>query len=695
MIIKEITLNNFRIYNGENTINLTPSDNKNIIIVSGENGFGKTTFLMSLVWCLYGKQMENVDDLYKKEIRDKRNYGIYIAGSLNKTAELNGKRSLSVSILFGDIDDNVLKCEEIRVTRSYNIRNSSADDLIITFDGEENTEWKYLDKNDKIEQEEFFIREHILPLEIAKFYFFDAEKIVAFADSSEQQREALSKAYAQVLGIQRFDDLKNEIVKVREEYRKSSANSEEQEKFQQICDSIENAGEEITRVSEEIRHYRNLVDEARQESDNLQTKIVREGNYFSDDELEEMKKKENQLKSVMDETKDRLKDLYNYIPFAIGGEMLAEVIEQVNKEKRFKQQNQSFENVEEKTNALLNDLDNERIESGIILDYKIRTFYENKVKELIKRHFFETTNTENFDGFSVLHGMTDQQESSLVNFVSKVKDCRKDFVQLFSQYSNAKAEYNAIQQKIREAESVGESPIHEMLRKQKSSCDENIRRYSEDIGRFISRTEEINENLKKEKQQREILAKKISLSNDVKRYDDELGRLIHILDEYIRAYKKRKLESLQKKIASKLKDFMHKKDLIKDVEIYAIGNEIVINLIDMQNKAIDQNSLSMGERQLFSSAILGSLVEETDYDFPVFIDSPLQKLDISHSSNILQKFYPTVSKQVVMFPLLYKELTEMEYELINPKVSKVFKINHNNEGSFFTSLKNIDDLFKK
>ena len=48
MQIKEITLNNFRIYKGENTVNLLPDGDKNIIVISGKNGFGKTTFLMSL-----------------------------------------------------------------------------------------------------------------------------------------------------------------------------------------------------------------------------------------------------------------------------------------------------------------------------------------------------------------------------------------------------------------------------------------------------------------------------------------------------------------------------------------------------------------------------------------------------------------------------------------------------------------------
>ena len=83
MIIKEIELNNFRIYKGVNKIDLTPNGERNIIIVSGNNGFGKTTFLMSLVWCLYGRQMGNVDDLYRKEIDEKGGYSRYIGNSLN------------------------------------------------------------------------------------------------------------------------------------------------------------------------------------------------------------------------------------------------------------------------------------------------------------------------------------------------------------------------------------------------------------------------------------------------------------------------------------------------------------------------------------------------------------------------------------------------------------------------------------
>ena len=123
------------------------------------------------------------------------------------------------------------------------------------------------------------------------------------------------------------------------------------------------------------------------------------------------------------------------------------------------------------------------------------------------------------------------------------------------------------------------------------------------------------------------------------------------------------------------------------VDIQGNGEDVDINLYDIHNKKIDKGNLSMGEKQLFASALLGALVEETQLDFPVFIDSPMQKLDPSHSKNILTKFYPSVSKQVVFFPLLLKELTEEEYALIEENTNKAYLIQHEQDGSYFVEVK--------
>jgi DNA sulfur modification protein DndD len=84
MHIKQITLKDYRIYNGKNILNFPKDLNKNVFIVSGNNGFGKTTLLTSLVWVLYGKLMVDVDEKFRREIYD--------AGGYKKYAHLNFNR---------------------------------------------------------------------------------------------------------------------------------------------------------------------------------------------------------------------------------------------------------------------------------------------------------------------------------------------------------------------------------------------------------------------------------------------------------------------------------------------------------------------------------------------------------------------------------------------------------------------------
>ena len=74
MLIDKIILRNFRVYYGSNELNLSIDPEKNVSIISGQNGFGKTSFLTALVWCLYGKYMPDVDERYRKEINESGGY---------------------------------------------------------------------------------------------------------------------------------------------------------------------------------------------------------------------------------------------------------------------------------------------------------------------------------------------------------------------------------------------------------------------------------------------------------------------------------------------------------------------------------------------------------------------------------------------------------------------------------------------
>lgn len=691
MIVKSIELNNFRIYRGVNRIDFTPDSERNIVIISGNNGFGKTTFLMSLVWCLYGRQMDKVDDLYKKEIDEKGGYGRYIGNSLNEEAQRKGETRFSVSVTFTDVEIPDTTCTEITIIRSYDSAISTDDELRILIDGRES------DLFTSREEAEFFIRDYILPIEIAKFFFFDAEKIVSFAEiNTLEQRRELSKAYSQVLGIQKYDNLKRELERLQDEYRRESALPQDRADFIDLCAKIEKAEDLIQELGNKIQEKDGEKVQLEFDHTQLQEKLIREGDLMSTERLNELKEKRTIHQTNLDEAQDGLKDLYSYIPFGLAGNLVSEVADQLKKEKTYKQNKVQLEGVEEKTDDILNELDQARNSYPGVIDVKIRNFYEEEIKKLILKHFYSEYDASQFEGFQLLHDLTVLQNEEFYNLIAKIKESKVSFEALSQKFNTAKAELYKIDREIREAEKNAESEYIQGLRKKKDELHGQITKISEDIGRLNEQIDNLKDTNKTDKQKKERLSKKIEVSDKNKAVDDEATRLIRTIQTFLQRFKAEKKKALEQKLEEKLKAFMHKSDFVHKVivDIQGNGEDVDISLYDSHDKKIDKGNLSMGEKQLFASALLGALVEETQLEFPVFIDSPMQKLDPNHSRNILTKFYPTVSKQVVFFPLLLKELTEEEYGLIQNITSKTYLIQNGKEGSCFVEVKP-EELFEK
>lgn len=689
MIIKSIELHNFRIYHGINKIELTPNGERNIIIVSGNNGYGKTTFLMSLVWCLYGKNMEKVDELYKKEIDEKGSYSKYIGNSLNTIAAQDGETRFSVSVTFTEVEIPNTTCTEITIIRSYDRATNTSDELKILIDGRESD--LFSDKD----EEEMFIRDYILPIEIAKFFFFDAEKIVSFAQvNTPQQRAELSQAYSQVLGIQKYAELKSELEKLQDDYRKESAQPQDKREFNELILSIENDKDCIADFGHQIEEKQEKISILRYECNELQEKLIREGDLMSVERLAELKKEQERCQSEVSDAQEGLKDLYNYIPFGLAGNVVSTVATQLNEERAYKQNKLQLEGVKEKTDDILNDLDRARNDFESHIDIRVRDFYEAQIRKLILKHFYNDCNVERYRNFQALHNFTELQKDDFTNLVLKLKECKSSFESLATKYSKAKAELYSIDKKIREAEKNAESEYIQSLRRRKKEKEDIVSDLHQEIASLNIEIELAKDRIKASKQKKEILSKKIDVSQKNKAVDDEATHLIHIIQKFLLKFKDEKKKALEKKLKDKLISFLHKKDLVSSVvvDIQGNGEDVDINLFDANNKKIDKGILSMGERQMFASALLGALVEETGLAFPVFIDSPMQKFDINHSQNILTKFYPNVSKQVILFPLLLKELTEKEYSLINGYVSKTYLIENSKKGSSFKEIK-IEELF--
>ncbi|MDR1678634.1 MAG: DNA sulfur modification protein DndD [Prevotellaceae bacterium] len=694
MYIKEIELNNFRIYKGVNRISLMPKDEKNIVIVSGQNGFGKTTFLMSLVWCLYGKNMEQVDAMYKKEIDDKGNYTKYIADSMNRKAVEEGETEFSVKIAFSGVNVQNVLCDVV-VKRSYNIITGTSDKIEVLISEQPQELIENLSQDNQ-KGEEIFIRDFILPIAIAKFFFFDAEKITSLAEINQKdQRRQLSQAYSEVLGIQKYETLKNNLEDKLDEYRKKSAKKEDKQKLIQLEADIEKAELDIEDNENKIKELKEEINQKKHESDDISLKLVKAGDKMSLEELTNLREEKSNLEQKKNIQQEQLKGIFDFIPFALAGETLSNVVEQIENERLLSEQKYKQDDVKEKIIKIRQDIELEKPNSKVVFDrIQICDFYEKQIEKLVKKYFYSDVQ-EIDENLKIIHDFSANQTNEINQLISSVKNNFKyQFESLNNEYSYIKNQLDSINRKIRDAEKNAQDNHIADLRDKKEILDQKISEKEQEIGSLNQKIDDLKEVLKKHRQDQTAIRKQIDDSAQYSEKEQKTKQLIKTLEVFITKFKGQKKESLQAKMLDALTRLLHKKDFVQRVDVDILTSEdIDINLYDKSDKIIDKSGLSMGERQLYASALLSSLVSESEIDFPVFIDSPMQKFDNQHAENIIKHFYPNVAKQVVIYPLLHKELTENEYKLLQSNVCKTFLINNTSSDSSEFLETEPDDFF--
>jgi DNA sulfur modification protein DndD len=146
-----------------------------------------------------------------------------------------------------------------------------------------------------------------------------------------------------------------------------------------------------------------------------------------------------------------------------------------------------------------------------------------------------------------------------------------------------------------------------------------------------------------------------------------------VLDEYILKLKEKKLELLEVYLLEELQRLLHKENLITKVAIDKKSFEIT--LYDKDENAIPKDLLSKGEQQMFATGVLLALAKTSGKPLPFMIDTPLARLDVSHRDNMIEKFFPYASHQVVIFST-DSEISEKYYQQILPYLSRSYAMEY-------------------
>ncbi len=691
MNISKITISNFRVYQGTQLLEFD-SDKKNISIICGDNGSGKTTFLTSLVWCLYGKYISDVDEVYRKEVLSSGGYSKFLEANLNnnqrskyfklkktfavelkKSSEVTVTRKINeldristyyVEIVISNPNIPSIPSKEVTIRRSFCL-NSSQESLALLIDGLDNQLTQDLGS-------QVFINDFILPKEIAKFFFFDSEKIVSLAEmSSIIEKRKLSKAYSEVIGLKKYEDLIENLKRLKSKFRRDSALEKNKMKLNKLYEEIKAIDNLISEYHDKIQALINETNIKRRRSEQLQEKLIREGNTMSAEELIIVKKKLELEINEGSKIRNSLKELIEFIPFAISGNKIRELKEQVDLESFNKQQYSETEV----------DQISKRLSKNVKKKVAIYGLSKQEVKDLIdtinrslKNQLLQRSKQDNKRIFLDFKEKDAQSFHSLFDYLKG--SFHMQFQDLVEKEKRNRVIKNKLIKKISNAEINSTDGFIKGLKDEKLKVDQEIVLIEEEIRDLHRQIGESQTNRTSSQKIASELENKIQLSEKDLEKEETINRILHELKTFLRSFKERKRRSLEDHIAKTLKKLMHKKGFIRNVKVEFKDDYFDFHLIDHESKQIDKDALSKGEQQLYATSILKALIEETEISFPIVVDSPLQKFDRIHADNILTEFYPNVSEEVILLPLLEKELTENEFNMLLPFIKNAFIISN-------------------
>lgn len=183
MLIKQITLSNFRQYRETQVIEFSCDTKKNVTVILGDNTSGKTTLIQAFNWCLYGETSFKTKDLINSE--------------LLREMVVMSWREVSVEVELIHEDKLYVIRRTQKVTKNFSDRPPTCSAPILKVE--------YKEPNGEMQEVSSFQSQStinkVLPEALSGYFFFDGEHI-----SDINNKGNVVKAVRGLMGLETINE---------------------------------------------------------------------------------------------------------------------------------------------------------------------------------------------------------------------------------------------------------------------------------------------------------------------------------------------------------------------------------------------------------------------------------------------------------------------------------------------------------
>lgn len=706
MKINKVKLYNFSSYEGDNEFDFEVTDKKkNIILIGGKNGAGKTSLFTAIKVALYGPLAYGyvgANPYYTSKIKDLINSKAFqqetVEAEVQITLELKIEREIKSYI----------------ITRKWN------------YTAQKLTEEYSVEKDGiKLDEQELSYFENylqsIIPPDLFEFFLFDGEEVGNIFSTSAYNTYVKNAVFT-LCGMDVFEIIR----KYTHGYVSKNDSNEDNNAFEEY----ECAKKEIESMESEKEHLEMDVSELTKDLEDVEVQVTELETSFknaggiSRKEKKQLEDEYSQAEKNKTETLTNIKMFVEgLMPFYILKDFADPIMTQLDLEEKgeifyYIQSKLKRSTIEE---LLKDDVSDEKIDR--LMEHLLDTFKPKGLRDDMEM-MFDLSKEDIGRVNGIVSALDDFDAKTMIDTIKRRKEAadRTTEINRILKNSMSEEDVNAFAQKENEILKKKDDLTRQLFEAQHRL---------EDIGRELQIKEQIRDKsiqtLKSNAQNKHVYElsagistmmeqfleeKTLSIRNQLEKVIVKKLRTIYRKNNLIthieigknfdfnlyqdETYSSKELLTLYRNLGNleftNLIGAKGEKKLIKLLKLSSINELKNISEADIDNeqihlyKKIEIGRLSKGERQIFILALYWAIIEISGQNIPFVIDTPYARIDANHRREISEKFFPNISEQVIILST-DEEINEEYYKIVKPYVSKEYLlINDENENR--TSIEN-------
>ncbi|KRM55093.1 AAA family ATPase [Lacticaseibacillus sharpeae] len=669
MKIKKLDMTNFRQFKGRQVLQFAADDIKNVTVIMGQNGAGKTGIFRAVLFALFG-------DIHLSQDADDAVIHLINENAMREAEKLPVISSVSLTFTHGNAEYTVKREIRGRFDGS-NYMQQSADQqkcqLSISLVGEAP---QVITDSTVVDQK----IDAIIRREVREFFFFDAESLQILADLGDPKvRDSVKDGIYQLLQVQDLEYSRSLLKKMHERIQRevrSSAKDSQVQEYQQQLERVESDfadnQQQLVQISEEIDRAQVELDDKKQalQASSATRDLVAH--------IEQVQSSLNQQDQLLKQRQSNLATMIHQGAAQLFEAIIPDVRQQVDALR-----NSNNDNIPK---YILE----QSLEKGIcaLCGHSLAEDQQaqDHVRELLR--LFKYSQSTSF-------------LSSIDQGIAEITQKHGDFL---VEQNKALSEYAADSQQYRRQQGDLDSMKNRLHAtaseiKEFQGLSHSVDHISEDIGELKSnkanfeaqqvilkdKRAELNNELDKRAKINDQLTQKLQSAKIIGQMQDSLTTILQDYSDDSRL-------TLQERTLTLFKRLIAVKDqqLIDKVEI---SPNYQIKVYNQNNRELS-NDLSQGEKQILSLSFIMALAQVSaegrdEMAFPLFMDTPFARIDGDNRDRLIDVI-PSLVQQWVLL-LTDTEFTSAERDQFVDKdcVGATYQLSNLNGN---TEIKAVDDI---